>query len=231
MKTVIATTVLVVVMGATYGFSAPGRHGSALRAAREAKEQPLLELRGICMNIMKPIGTKRSIMIRTMMTAMSTMMTTRGTMVIRTMMTAMSTMMTTRGTMVIRTMMTAMSTMMTTRGTMVIRTMMTAMRTKGSTTVLATTEPIPITLRNITTVMSITERGTMVIRTMMTAMRTKGSTTVLATTEPISMMLRKIMAVMSITMVILLSLSPLPHDCFGDNKDDGEGDNDSEKDY
>nr|XP_027219633.1 uncharacterized protein LOC113811977 isoform X4 [Penaeus vannamei] len=223
MKTVIATTVLVVVMGATYGFSAPGRHGSALRAAREAKEQPLLELRGICMNIMKPIGTKRSIMIRTMMTAMSTMMTTRGTM-----MTAMITKgsttvlattepisitlrsITERGTMVIRTMMTAMSTMMTTRGTMVIRTMMTAMRTKGSTTVLATTEPIPITLRNITTVMS---------------------TTVLATTEPISMMLRKIMAVMSIPMVILLSLSPLPHDCFGDNKDDGEGDNDSEKDY
>nr|XP_027219634.1 uncharacterized protein LOC113811977 isoform X5 [Penaeus vannamei] len=220
MKTVIATTVLVVVMGATYGFSAPGRHGSALRAAREAKEQPLLELRGICMNIMKPIGTKRSIMIRTMMTAMSTMMTTRGTM-----MTAMITKgsttvlattepisitlrsITERGTMVIRTMMTAMSTMMTTRGTMVIRTMMTAMSTM------------------------MTTRGTMVIRTMMTAMRTKGSTTVLATTEPISMMLRKIMAVMSITMVILLSLSPLPHDCFGDNKDDGEGDNDSEKDY
>nr|XP_027219628.1 protein catecholamines up-like [Penaeus vannamei] len=45
MKTVIATTVLVVVMGATYGFSAPGRHGSALRAAREAKEQPLARIK------------------------------------------------------------------------------------------------------------------------------------------------------------------------------------------
>lgn len=62
-------------------------------------------------------------------------------------------------------------------------------------------------------------------------MDTKRSTTVMATKEPISMTLRKIMAVMSITMVILLSLSPLTQDCFGDNKDDGEGDNDSEKDY
>ncbi|XP_047482245.1 urease accessory protein UreE-like [Penaeus chinensis] len=44
MKTVIATA-LVLVMGATYAFSAPGRHGSALRPAMGAEERSLARIK------------------------------------------------------------------------------------------------------------------------------------------------------------------------------------------